>query len=196
MILRHPIAFWSMPQVRLSAAPAEGFVPAMAIRTVATAVSPLLLLWTLLFLLEKSPLSMEEAARGVMYAFVVAGSYGLLGLLILLVVAGIHILLCRLAIPPAPWDEPQIDAVKLVGYGLIWGGWNLPLVSVMQTGPTGLSGMVWLVVFAGVNFVWAVTLYSGTLAATNGRHGRAVWCTMCNPAWWPAHLLLGMNLLQ
>ncbi len=182
-ILRHPVAFWSMPQVRLSPGPDGDDLPTMALWAAAMIVLPPIIGWPL------------EAASPLIMALPV--------LLAVLLLVLLHSGLCRIVTRPEDAQSRLIGAWGVTTYSLTWGGIGFGLASAaavvsdtIRSSPSGEAIVVALLACAAAaNVLWAVTLYHGGLLICRGSRWRALWCVISNPFWWPVWVVILALLL-
>lgn len=182
---RHPIAFWSMPPVRLGEPP-EDLAAAMTMRILGWGLAPIVVT--------------TSAVAGIVAGAMVALIMAIAGHLAISLSIAIHGALCRLVLGEPREGGPRYDAEGLVAYSSAWARYYV--CGMVVLGLTAFIGgkllavapllallsLIALPVLA-VIVLWGIALYRGAVLITAGNRARALWCVLSNPFWWPIWLL-------
>jgi hypothetical protein len=184
-VLRHPLNFWEMPEVRRSQGPlrVQLFFSLLYVPVVLAAISATVI---------GGPRRWRPDAVELIFT---ALGPGLLASLFLYMFVLIHGILCRAALLRSTAREGVRAAKEIVGYGLVWfGPVLLGFVAAARYVPAMLApgspieeqliAAAILCATAGCCVAWAVTIHQGARFVSGGSGVVATWCTVVNPFWY------------
>ncbi|MHC4445100.1 MAG: hypothetical protein ACYTF1_03710 [Planctomycetota bacterium] len=186
-VCRHPINFWSRPEIVFGQVPAFRHVLSFLLIGIA-----LIVVLHLGYLVSTNKLILSPSS------FLTFTLTYFLGLIVCLFWVLVHILLCRPAFRGTNSKDKTRKAEAVVGYAFSWAVFAFPalagtakIINILQSAPVLVT---WCIpaglAFGAATYIsclfWAVTLYHGGIAKSNGSRLSGIWCTITNPFWYLA----------